>query len=385
MVVVVACGSATSESAMSTSAHPTEHVGTTASTTPETTSTTSRSSASTATAPSATIVDGEWFDFALDLTAPGVRDLVAVVWRNGLIEHEMIRSRSGKAGLDSRFRLASLSKTITATAVLTLVERGRLRLDDRPLVALAATSGNLPLDPSLADTTIAQLLSHTSGIDTFRRDFFESPGTTADELVGRILASPAAADAGREFLYSNANYLLLGRVIEMITGEDDEVFVRREILAPLGILGLRYGSTGSNETGDADHFSGPERNYMELLEAAGAWIGSARETLRFMSALANGEIVDSTTLDAMRRPVSGPTDEDWSYASGIIVWNDGSWGHTGSLESARSLALVRPDGTIVVVLVNGDEPMASGDLVSAVESGLAGPPVDVGSNGRLAP
>lgn len=320
-------------------------------------------------------LDGDWFDFALGLATPEVRDVVAVVWRDGDLVHSSVRSRSGRVDLDSRFRLASISKTITAVAVLKLVERGRIHLDDRPLADLAASVGETVLDPQLADVTVAQLLSHTSGVDSFRDDFFDSPEITADDLVKRILATPPVAAPGTEFLYSNANYLLLGRLVEMVAGETNETFVRREILVPLGIDGMRYGSTQVDEPGDADHASGAGRNYMELLEGAGAWIGSARQTLRFLSALASGEVLDAESSALMSRPIDGPDDESWAYGSGVIVWDDGSWGHTGSLESSRSLAIVRPDGTIVVVLVNGDEPLASGDLVAAVEAGLGPRPV----------
>ena len=158
----------------------------------------------------------------------------------------------------SLFRIASVSKPITAVAVLKLIEEGRLSLDTRALPLLGLT----PLiasfrdpEPRLRQITIRHLLQHTGGWDRdksfdpmFRPEQIaqaaHSPSpATAEQIIRYMLSMPLAFDPGTRHAYSNFGYCVLGRVIEKVTGGPYEKFVREKILAPAGITDMRIGAT----------------------------------------------------------------------------------------------------------------------------------------------
>ncbi|HAK56013.1 MAG: serine hydrolase domain-containing protein [Vicinamibacterales bacterium] len=141
----------------------------------------------------------------------------------------------------SKFQIASLSKSFTAAAILRLRERNKLALDD-PL------SRFLPEFPRGADITIHQLLVHTSGLAryVFQPDYAERsrrPHSAAD-LVDWIAAVPLALEPGERSAYSNANYAVLARVIEVVSGQAFGEFLHDEVIAPAGL-------TDTGHRGDA--------------------------------------------------------------------------------------------------------------------------------------
>jgi N-acyl-D-amino-acid deacylase len=149
----------------------------------------------------------------------------------------------------SLFRIASLSKPITAVAVMTLVEAGVLELDDPAFARLApsiqAPSGTTP-HPRLGSISVAQLLTHSGGWDSnLSGEPFEQsrpiaaalgiPGPpTAAQLVGYLMGRPLDFDPGTRYVYANIGFTVVGRVIEHIAGEDYQTFVRA-MLARAGI------------------------------------------------------------------------------------------------------------------------------------------------------
>lgn len=132
--------------------------------------------------------------------------------------------------------LASLSKAITAVCIARLVDQGRLRFDDRLGSLLPALpSAHPPRDARVRAITVAQLLTHSSGLGA---DLAPDPAALlrgAGGMLRPALTAPLHAPPGTAFRYSNAGYLLLGLVIEARTGQSYEAACRSRVLAPLGI------------------------------------------------------------------------------------------------------------------------------------------------------
>jgi D-alanyl-D-alanine carboxypeptidase len=113
----------------------------------------------------------------------------------------------------------------------------------------------------------------------------------------------------------------------------------------------------------------PTRNYMEVLAAAGAWTATPADLVRILDALDPAKPgwhpLSKRMLELMRRPmptVPYPRGYDHWYGLGLIVSMDGSWGHTGTVESTHAMALARPDGVTWSVLVSGNYPWETDDL-----------------------
>lgn len=273
--------------------------------------------------------------------------------------------------IDTPFRMASVSKTVTATVVLGLVDDGLLSLEDRPLAALLDRRGVSCGIEGLSDIRVRDLLAHTSGFDARREWFFDEVVDDTRELLGRFCSSGLRTLPGASYRYSNLNYLLLGWLIEDVTGTTYAAAVDSLLLEPNDLESFSFRTASALQSAEPTYYIDPGSNYMELLGAAGAWSSSAIDLARFARILRASE-VDRGPLSprmwaAMRTPMrlsSGGS--SWSYGLGLRLFSGGSWGHTGSIESIKALMIGLPDGGSVAVLVDGDRPERTDDLIEIV-------------------
>ena len=290
------------------------------------------------------------------------------------------------------FRIASISKPLTAVAIMQLVERGKLTLETKAWEFLELGE---PADERWKRITLRHLLQHTGGWDRDRSfdPMFASariasglgtpqPAEPA-HIIRYMLRQPLEHDPGSRFAYSNFGFCLLGRVIERASGGAYEKYVQEEVLAPLGIKRMRIGRTlpeqrAPGEVSYYDDFSGPAvvgrigshvpapygTFYLEAMDSHGAWIGSAIDLVRFGQAFVDPErcpILKPVSIAAMvARPegepgyVGGKPREPYyglgwdlrTTRSGLNMW------HTGSLRGTSTLLLRRFDGKTWAVLFN---------------------------------
>jgi N-acyl-D-amino-acid deacylase len=224
--------------------------------------------------------------------------------------------REGKRKVepDTPFRLASLTKPITAAAVYKLIGDGKLSLDARvaALLAIDPPAGG-KRDPRWDEITVRHLLEHRGGWDRDRAGDpmfqkaiaralgLKGPPTPAD-IVRYAAGQPLQFDPGSKSAYSNFGYCLLGRVIEKAAGQCYGDYVRKELLAPLGIRSVEPGRTLPQDRNPREPFySHPRRGQdmldgpelvpvadgsfrLEALDAHGGLIGSAPDLVRFLGA-----------------------------------------------------------------------------------------------------
>src|SRR5262249_15681075 len=148
----------------------------------------------------------------------------------------------------------SISKPITSAAIMQLVERKKLRLDDQVFDLLHLESKAPPgakIDPRWRKVTVRELLQHRGGWDRtksfdpmfrpvqFARDAGAKPPAAQAQIIRAMLGHPLDFEPGERDAYSNFGYCLLGRVIEAASGLSYEGYVRQHVLAPLGIHDMR--------------------------------------------------------------------------------------------------------------------------------------------------
>jgi D-alanyl-D-alanine carboxypeptidase len=273
--------------------------------------------------------------------------------------------------IDTPFRMASVSKTVTATVVLGLVDDGLLSLEDRPLAALLDRRG-VPCDiDGLSDVRVRDLLAHTSGFDARREWFFDEVVDDTEDLLGRFCSKGLRASPGASYRYSNFNYLLLGWLIEDVTGTTYAAAVDSLLLEPNDLDSFVFHTTSSRRPNEPSYQVDPGSNYMELLGAAGAWSASAVDLARFAGILATSGAGDGPLSSRMWAAMRSPTRSSsggsaWGYGLGVRLFSGGSWGHTGSIESIKALMIGLPDGGSVAVLIDGDRPERTDDLIEIV-------------------
>jgi D-alanyl-D-alanine carboxypeptidase len=271
-----------------------------------------------------------------------------------------------------KFRIASISKTITAITALQLVEEGVVGLDD-PIGSIVADAVGVG-SPSagVAGLTLRQLLTHTSGFPQYENLFFRNQVGSCEEAAA-VGVTRSLQGAG--YRYSNMNYCVLGVLIEQLAGQDYEQAVHERLLTPLGITGMRLAATHDRGPGEVVHRSVPGRNYMEVLGAAGAWVASPSDLLVIFDSLdpdtPGWKPLDADTVAEMKTAVNDPLAPDRGYGMGVILYGGGAAGHTGTIESTHAMVLDRADNVTWSVTVSGENPSDTVRLAGIVDRALA--------------
>ena len=272
--------------------------------------------------------------------------------------------------LDTRFNLGSVNKSFTAVAIGQLVDRGLVDFDDR-LVDLVP---GLPRPERLSDITLAHLLSHRSGLGSYWQQLFATNfGNIRShrQLVDLAIDQDPDFDAGSRFQYSNLGYVLLGRVIEEVSGLDYFEYMRRHVFAPAGmndtdswaaddpVAGLATGYT--RQTDGTDHGVGPWRSNLFLHSAQGCAAGGGYSTVgdlhRFVVALWGDRLVEPETRARLHHEVAGLGDAR-GYGLGFGIRGEGplrNIGHNGGAPGISADYRHYPElGVTVAVLANID-------------------------------
>jgi CubicO group peptidase (beta-lactamase class C family) len=249
--------------------------------------------------------------------------------------------------VDTRYKIASITKLFTSTLILQLRDRGQIDLQ-RPIKAyLPGYTG-----PAADQVTVHQLLNHTSGIDNLDKaktaadgihdglPVYQSPWTT-DQLLARFCSGPLVHAPGSTFDYNNADYIILGKIIEQRTGKPYEQVVNEQILAP-----LRLASTGVLHHRDvianlADTYFLDDRNqlsadlpvYPENWYAAGAMYSTANDLVTFASALFTHKLISAASLALLIKP-------------GLDDYGYGAWTYDATI-AGKPVHIVKRPGRIM--------------------------------------
>ena len=261
----------------------------------------------------------------------------------------------------TRFCIGSVTKPFTAAAVLQLQERGKLRLSD----PIAAYLPDCP--PAWRAITIEQLLMHTAGL----ADYFYLPGFGAmanqtlapSELVAMFRNQPLGCTPGERFSYSNSGYILLGQIIEQVSGESYGRYISDNILQPAGMASTTYGrslDTAGTATGYAIAWKPALQIDVSLAYAAGGLYSTIEDLYRWEQALGRPGLLSQTSLDALLQPrVKVPTRKDWYYGYGWFVRSrDGvpEVFHPGLLYGySAHIARYPTEGLTIIMLSNLEE------------------------------
>ncbi len=313
---------------------------------------------------------------------------------------------------DSQFRIASLAKPITSAAILLLMQRGKLTLDQRVFDILSYEP--LPgqsVDPRLATITIRHLLEHSGGWNrdtTFDPMFLpvtiaEATGTPApaapDSIIRYMMGKPLQFDPGSDYNYSNFGYLLLGRIIETISRQPYDRFVREQVLTPSGAACMQIGHSLQAQSlprevkyydfagaplvpsiaGTGTKVPRPDGGfYLEAMDAHGGWVASTIDYLRFLVTVDGrndpGDILAPATIETM---TARPAIPSWSaspawYAKGWSVrpsHGDANWWHTGGLPGTTTLVVRNYNGFTWAAFFNS-QPANVGAFVEELDSGM---------------
>ena len=286
----------------------------------------------------------------------------------------------------NKFRTASISKLITAIAVMKLQEEGRLSLDDKvfgPEGILNDDYFSNPVDKRVYDITVAHLLSHKGGWTLRWGDQMFMPLTIADKMglkppvptrtiIRYALDKRLHFTPGKGKAYSNLGYSILGLVVEKVTSMPYEDYCRKYILAPIGIFDMQMARNLPSEKAPyevtyyepSDIVPKPSiygtnelvspcygGNDIEALGAAGAWLATAPDLVRLALSVdgfdTRRDILSENTIDFMTDISNGLAPIGWK-----TTYPNGTWWRTGSYPGTAGMMKRQADGTVWVVLLN---------------------------------
>ncbi|MTE15136.1 serine hydrolase domain-containing protein [Nocardia aurantiaca] len=289
-------------------------------------------------------------------------------------------------------RVGSNTKAFIATVMMQLDAEGSVDLDAPIERFLPGVVQGVGIDGNRI--TIRNLMQHTSGLP----EYLELPELQDDsgdlltkhfdaaDLVRRAMALPARFEPGTKAEYSNTNYLIVGMVVERVTGHPVAEEVTRRILDPLNLRDTYFPAAGDTDI-RAPHPQGYELvggKPVDLTRFDPSWAGSAGELIstghdanRFFTALFTGKLLPPTQLAAMRSDPQPLTNRPgYSYGLGLTTTTARCgiqvWGHGGSIPGFRTFDAVTPDGRAVTLIANlrSSDPTVTASLQNAFDTAL---------------
>lgn len=320
----------------------------------------------------------------------------------------------------SLFRIASISKPITSVAVMQLVQSDRIQLDDpmsKHLKGMDIYRRHPNYDERLNRITVRDLLRHSGGWD--REKSFDPMGLSGHLRVSKALGIrppvgtrdvmnsmfrlPLQFDPGSEFQYSNFGYLLLGRLIEDLTGLSYEAYVQKHVLKPIGVSTMRIGHMEKEKRAPTEVTYYDRRQHsaiapygrhrgkkvpntyarpMQVMDAHGGWIASAIDLARFACAFdnpADSKLLNARSIKTMFARQPGLLGQDTKgkpkaayYALGWMVRPKAkgaanTW-HSGSIQGTSTLLVRRHDGFNWAILFNANSNPNGKRLISIIDA-----------------
>ncbi len=307
--------------------------------------------------------------------APGAVVLVA---RDGKI---LLNKGYGYSDIESgitnnsmtRFRIASMTKQFTAFAILRLQKEGKINVKDY-------LSKYLPNFPGSNEIQIENLIAQTSGIFNFTRlgdsvmvDLTSRPASI-DELIGLFKDKPLDFDPGTNWAYSNSGYVLLAKLIEMLSGKSYAEFLKDEFFDPLGMNSTDVINGNSLFGNDAlgyrfkdNEFKAVGNWYMDWAMGGGNISSTVGDLFKWNEALYGGKIVDEKTLELALKPHPASLKNGSGYGYGLFITSSNgleSIGHGGGILGFGSYILRYPKYNLTVIVLKNMSPSPDASLES---------------------
>jgi CubicO group peptidase (beta-lactamase class C family) len=280
------------------------------------------------------------------------------------------------------FRMGSITKQFSAAIMLQLAAERKLSLDDK-------LSKFLPDFPKPgADATVAQLLNHTVGVQSYTNipgwmvEKNTAQAYTTEEMIAQFKDLPSPSKPGEKWAYNNSGYVLVGAVIEKVTGKPWYQNVEERIARPLGLKTIRYGvlesetpNMAAGYTDDQGKVAPAQKIHMSVPHAAGALIGSVEDLAKWNAALHHGKVIPPAYYARMiartRLPDGTTNDYGFGIRNGELRGHK-SLGHGGGIFGFSTDSLYLPkEEVFVAVFTNSDSPATDAGMVMLKLAALA--------------
>ncbi len=289
-----------------------------------------------------------------------------LVYQNAIGYAEYNDQAKIPASVNTKYRIGSISKMFTATMIFQLIQEGKLSLDTH----LATW---FPQLPNADKITVGEMLDHHSGLHNFTNDslytsYMGKPMTEAG-MAAIFAQEKPDFEPGAKAEYSNANFVLLGYIIEKITGKAYADELKQRITSPIGLANTYYGgkTNVNNNEAYSYQFNGrwtqqPETD-MSIPGGAGAIVSTPADLVKFIEALFAGKLISPSSLEQMKT-----MKDNFGMAMFIIPFYDKQgYGHNGGIDGFTSMLIWFPEDKLAIAYTsNGSQTSVNDVMIGAL-------------------
>lgn len=300
-----------------------------------------------------------------------------IIFQNsyGLSSHQL----NVKNNLDTKFQVASITKTITATAILLLADQKKLKLEDR-------LTHYIPDYPNGDQITIYQLLTHTAGVTEVLQlenvESFKYKTHTIEEAINRFKYQPLDFKPGLKFNYSNSGYTLLAYIIEKLTNKTYEQFITDEIFKPLNMTKTGVLNEEKIITNMASGYSKDENELTNcklacnstIINGAGNLYSTVHDLFKFVKTLKNGTLLSKELYQKWNNVFEHAEDNFYSGFGCIIhkpkevelIYQD------GGISGFKSVYMIYPKKDQIIIFLSNFDFIKVAEVADEIEKRIEG-------------
>ena len=272
------------------------------------------------------------------------------------------------ANVKTKYRIGSISKMFTGTMIFQLIEEGKLNL-------ATTLATYYPQVPNAAKITIGEMLSHRSGLHNFTSDSlyltYNTKPKTEAEMLAIIQKEPSDFEPDSKFSYSNTNFVLLGYIVEKITGMPYAQALKKRITSKIGLADTYYGGKANSAMNEARSYNNFNSKWEQQTETdmsvpggAGAIVSTPTDLCKFIEALFAGKLISEASLELMRTTRDG-------YGMAMFqtpFYEKKTYGHNGGIDGFTSVLAYLPDDKVAVAYTTNGTIFSVNDVLTGVLS-----------------
>lgn len=285
-----------------------------------------------------------------------------LVYQNAIGYSQLSKSLKTPATIETKYRIGSITKMFTATMIFQLIDEGKLSFET-PLATY------FPKLPNAGKITIREMLDHRSGLHNFTSDslyatYMRSPKSEA-EMIAMFAGQKSEFEPDTKAEYSNTNFVLLGYIIEKLTGKTYAEELKKRITSKIGLAQTYYGTQTNPAKNEAYSYNYleectqmPETD-MSIPGGAGGIVSTPADLVKFINALFEGKLINPASLELMKT-----MRDNYGMAMFAIPFDDKKgYGHSGGIDGFFSLLIYLPQEKLAIAYTSNGTRYSYSDVV----------------------
>jgi D-alanyl-D-alanine carboxypeptidase len=285
-----------------------------------------------------------------------------LVYQNAIGYSQMNKGLKTSATIETKYRIGSISKMFTATMIFQLIDEGKLSFET-PL------ANYFPQLPNAGKITIREMLDHRSGLHNFTSDslyatYMGSPKSEA-EMIAIFARQKSDFEPDTKAEYSNTNFVLLGYIIEKLTGKTYAEELKKRVTSKIGLAQTYYGTKANSTKNEVYSYNYPGQwtqmpeTDMSIPGGAGAIVSTPADLVKFINALFEGKLISPASLELMKA-----VRDNYGMAMFAMPFDDKKgYGHGGGIDGFLSLLIYLPQEKLAIAYTSNGTRYSYSDVL----------------------